>query len=149
MRLVRLPAAGFEAILRCVGAQGLRPRQAPGCKRVGRMPCAPTNVLVGTESCSGRLCAGSTASGAVQIAWKTSDGRQHAARARACEVAASSVYFEVDTDAHLSSPDLLLELEPGQELSLCAVARVVRVEARGGKIGIAVVMEDYCFQAMP
>ena len=84
----------------------------------------------------------------VQIAWKTSDGRQHVATAHAREIASTSVYFEVDADAHLSSPDLLLELEPGQELSLCAVARVARVESRGGKIGIAVVLEDYCFRAM-
>lgn len=78
-----------------------------------------------------------------QIAWKTSDGRQHVTTAQARDIAASSVYFELEPDARLSSPDLLLKLEAGQELSLYAVARVVRVEAKGGKIGIAVVVEDY------
>ena len=84
----------------------------------------------------------------VQIAWETSDGRQRVALARAREIASTSVYFELEPDTRLSSPELLLELEPGQELSLCAVARVTRVEARGGKIGIAVVIEDYRFRAM-
>ncbi len=83
----------------------------------------------------------------VHIAWESSDGSQHLAVAQARQVAASSIYFELDPAARLCSPELLLELEPGQELSLCAVARVVRAEASGGKIGIAVVMEDYCFRA--
>ncbi len=86
----------------------------------------------------------------VQIAWETSDGGQRATLARAREVAPTSVYFELEPNTRLSSPDLLLELEPGQQLSLCARVRVARVEPKeAGRVGIAVVIEDYCFQAMP
>lgn len=82
----------------------------------------------------------------VQVLWETSDGRRHALMAQVREVAPTSIYFEIDSQDRLSSPDLLLELEPGQRVSLCAVARVSRVEAKEGKIGIAVVVEDYCCQ---
>ncbi len=82
----------------------------------------------------------------VQIAWQTSDGRKRATTARAREIAATSIFFEVDPSDRLCSPELLVELEPGQQVSLCAVARVVRVESRGGKIGIAVVLGDYCMR---
>lgn len=85
----------------------------------------------------------------VHIAWETSDGRRHAAVVRAREIASASVYLELDPQTRLSSPELLLELEAGQEVSLCAVARVTRVEQREGKIGIAVVLEDYGFRPMP
>lgn len=80
----------------------------------------------------------------VQLLWKTADGRQHTAMAQALDVAASSVYFEVDVGAGLASPKLLLELEAGREISLYVLAHVARVEAKDGKIGVAVVLEDYC-----
>ncbi len=82
----------------------------------------------------------------IQIFWQTSDGGRRTLMAQAREVSPTSVYFEIDSQDRLSSPELLLELEPGQTISLCAVARVRRVEAKEGKIGIAVVVEDYSFQ---
>lgn len=81
----------------------------------------------------------------VRISWQTSDGRLRVAPARTRDVTSTSVYLEVDPAARLSSPRPLLELEPGMELSLCASTRVVRVESKDGKIGIALVIEDYQF----
>lgn len=84
----------------------------------------------------------------IQIVWETSDGREHLAAADVKEITSTSVYFELDPAAGLCSPELLLELEPGRELSLCAVARVARVEPRGGKIGVAVEIEGCRYRAM-
>ena len=81
----------------------------------------------------------------VRISWQTSDGRLRLAPARTRDVSSSSVYLELDPASRLSSPRPLLELEPGKELSLCATTRVVRVESKDGKIGIALVIEDYQF----
>lgn len=84
----------------------------------------------------------------IQIVWETSDGREHLAAAHATEITSTSVYFELDPAAGLCSPELLLELEAGRELSLCAVARVARVETKGSKIGIAVEIEGCRFRAI-
>lgn len=85
----------------------------------------------------------------VQIVWETSDGRRHVAQAFARNVTSTSVYLELDAKAHLSSPDVFLELEPGQTLSLCALTRVVRAESRGGTVGIALEIEGCCLAAVP
>lgn len=85
----------------------------------------------------------------VRIAWRTSSGQWRAVKGCTREVSATSMYFELDPGVHVSSPNLLLELEPGLALSVCAVARVMHVEQRDGKIGIDVVMDDYCVQALP
>lgn len=84
----------------------------------------------------------------IQIFWQTSDGSRRTLMAQAREVSSTSVYFEIDAQDRLSSPNLLLELEAGQKISLCAFARVSRVEAKEGKIGIAVILEDYCFRGV-
>lgn len=85
----------------------------------------------------------------VQLAWKTSDGRQRTVPALARNVTSTAVYLELEPAAHLSSPEPLLELQPGQELSLCALTRVIRVEAQPGKIGIALEIEGYRCAALP
>ncbi len=84
----------------------------------------------------------------IQIFWQTSDGGRRTLMAQAREVSSTSVYFEIDSQDRLSSPNLFLELEAGQKISLCAFARVSRVEAKDGKIGIAVILEDYCFRGI-
>ena len=85
----------------------------------------------------------------VQLLWKTSDGRQHVLVAQAREVSATSVFVELEPNSGLSSPELLLQLEPGQEISLCAVARVTRVESKDGKVGVAMIIEDYRYAEAP
>lgn len=85
----------------------------------------------------------------VQLVWQTSDGRRHVAPAETCNLTSMSVFLELDAAARLSSPEVFLELEPGQTVSLCAVTRVVRAETRAGKVGVALVIESCCFEALP
>ncbi len=84
----------------------------------------------------------------VRLAWETSDGQRHMTEARARQVAATSVYLEIETGARITSPNLVLELETGRKFSLCAFVRVARVQQNEKTIGIAVVLEDQ-FEVLP
>jgi hypothetical protein len=66
------------------------------------------------------------------------------------DLSASGVYFETDTnfgpDSVISFRIELNHLDPDRVIRLECVARVVRVEERGGKIGVAAAIESFRFE---